>query len=236
MVIMKACANVIHFQVFSMIARAWLGLVLLGTLALNACSNRLDMSQVEKSIQTDIERQGRRFSLKEVRCPDQVSRQEGAYFRCVGEIDPKGSFTINVTQRDKKGNVSWDVPNSKALLNLAKVETSIQEGVAKALGKQAAIDCGSATYRINQPGDRFECQIVGGITMGPDTINSVLVTIDATGNLDWQEIKPPKLTAALPPNPTLALPAVPGTVVSPATALQKGNVPKKAPAVLGSSD
>ncbi|MFM7471510.1 MAG: DUF4333 domain-containing protein [Nodosilinea sp.] len=219
-----------------MTARVWLGLVLLSTMALNACSNRLDMSRVEKSIQSDIERQGRRFTLKEVRCPDQVNRQEGAYFRCVGEIDPKGSFTINVTQRDKQGNVSWDIPNSKALLNLAKVETSIQEGVAKALGRQAAVDCGSATYRINQPGDRFECQIVGGITVGPDTINAVLVTVDASGNLDWQEITPPKITAALPPNSASAPVAAPGTVVSPAPALQKGNVPKKAPAVLGSSD
>ncbi|MFM7324702.1 MAG: DUF4333 domain-containing protein [Nodosilinea sp.] len=200
-----------------------LGLALLTSLPLTACGSGLNARQVERLIQTDIERQGRRLSLKEVQCPADLPRQAGGTFRCVGELDPEGSFTINVTQGDDPGQISWDVPNSSTLINLAKVETSIQQGLGKALGKAAVIDCGSATYRVNQPGDRFQCQIVGGLTDGPDQLAAVLVTIDPKGNLDWREIRPdrPATLAATPPGqPAAAAPksapsAAPAPVASP---------------------
>lgn len=158
-------------------------------LSLTACGNRLDTAAVESAIKADIERQGRRLSLKAVLCPGDVKRQAEAYFRCVGEVDPEGTFTINVTQQDSEGNVTWEVPNSKALLNLPKVEDSIQQGLSQAYGQRAQIDCGSATYRVNQPGDRFECQVVGGVTTDTSTITAVLVSIDSDGNLSWQEMQ-----------------------------------------------
>jgi hypothetical protein len=167
--------------------KSWTGLLMLGTLPLAACSNQLSNADVEAAIKADIERQGRRLSLKEVRCPSDVEKQAEAYFRCVGELDPEGTFTINVTQTDSQGNVTWEVPNSKVLLNLASVEARIQQGLAQALGRRAPIDCGSELYRINQPGDQFECQIVGGLTLDAKTLDSILVKIDAEGNLNWQE-------------------------------------------------
>jgi hypothetical protein len=163
--------------------------LLLAVAPLAACGNRLDVSTIEATIKADIERQGRRLTLREVRCPTDVTRQAGAFFRCVGELDPEGTFTINVTQQDDQGTVTWDVSNSKVLLNLAKVEEGIQQGLSEALGQQALIDCGEAIYRVNQPGDKFECRIIGGLVDGTDTITTVLVTIDATGNLDWQEVR-----------------------------------------------
>jgi hypothetical protein len=116
----------------------------------------------------------------------------------VGELNPEGTFTINVTQQDTQGNVTWEVPNSKALLNLPKVEDSIRQGLSQAFGKRALIDCGSATYRVNQPGDRFQCQVVGGIETGTDTIESVLVSIGSDGNLNWRELRASPTVAALP--------------------------------------
>lgn len=156
-------------------------------LGLTACGNRLDTAAVESAIQTDIERQGRRLSLKAVLCPGNIPRQAEAYFRCVGEVEGGGTFTINVIQQDNQGNVTWEVPNSKALLNLPKVEDSIQQGLARAYRQRALVDCGSATYRVNQPGDRFECQVVGGVTTDTNTITAVVVSIDPDGNLSWQE-------------------------------------------------
>ncbi|MEB3314450.1 MAG: DUF4333 domain-containing protein [Cyanobacteriota bacterium] len=193
-----------------------LGLALLTSLTLTACGSGLDARQVEGLIQADLERQGRRLSLKEVQCPTDLPRQAGATFRCVGQLDPEGSFTINVTQGDEPGQVTWDVPNSSTLINLAKVETSIQQGLGKALGKAAVIDCGSATYRINQPGDRFQCQIVGGLTDGPDQLEAVLVTIDPKGNLDWREIRPDR-SATLVANPTPASAATTAPTPGPAS-------------------
>ncbi|PSN16531.1 hypothetical protein C7293_02150 [filamentous cyanobacterium CCT1] len=172
-----------------MLSKSLLGLLGLGTLGLTACSNRLNTADIEANIQADIERQGRRLTLREVRCPDDVSRQAGAYFRCVGELDPEGTFTINVTQQDDQGNVTWEIPNSTVMLNLPTVEDTIQQGLSQAFGKRALVDCGTAIYRINQPGDRFQCQVVGGLETGASTIDSVLVRIDPDGNLSWQELQ-----------------------------------------------
>lgn len=173
------------------------GILGLGSLGVAGCSSALNMAAIETEIQADIERQGRRLALREVLCPEDVTPQAGAFFRCVGELEPEGTFTINVTQTDSQGNVTWDVPNSRVLLNLAKVETNIQEGLGKALGKRALIDCGSELFRVNQPGDRFECAIVGGITVGPDAFTSVLVKVDPEGNLNWQELRQGPQTATI---------------------------------------
>lgn len=193
-------------------------LLVLGALGLASCSSHLNTTDVEATIKADIERQGRRLSLKSVLCPSDVTRQTGAYFRCVGELNPEGTFTINVTQQDAEGNVTWEVPNSKVMLNLPKVEESIQQGLAQALGKRALIDCGSATYRVNQPGDRFQCQVVGGITTDATTIESVLVSIGPDGNLSWQELTATGAVAALSPAAnSSAVTAAPAGQPSPAT-------------------
>ena len=170
-------------------------LLALGAMGLTACGNRLDTGSTEAMIKADIERQGRRLSLQAVRCPSDVTRQAEVYFRCVGELDPEGTFTINVTQQDSQGNVTWEVPNSKVLLNLPKVEDTIQQGLSQAYGQRSLIDCGTATYRANVPGDRFQCQVVGGLATGPNTIESVLVSITPDGNVTWQEIQPAAVAA-----------------------------------------
>jgi Domain of unknown function (DUF4333) len=198
-------------------------------LGLAACGNRLDTTEVESAIQADIERQGRRLSLKAVLCPGEVARQAEAYFRCVGEVDGGGTFTINVIQQDDQGNVTWEVPNSKALLNLPKVEDSIQQGLSQTYSQRALVDCGSATYRVNQPGDRFECQVVGGMTTDTSTITAVLVSIDPDGDLNWREQTPApggSLQAiAAPDNPSPA-----GTTAAP-----QAKSPAAAPATLPKS-
>ena len=129
--------------------------LIVGLLALNACSNRLDETAVEAQIKADIERQGRRLTLREVRCPTNILRQAEAYFRCVGELEPEGTFPINVIQQDDQGTVTWDVPNSTTLLNLVTVEAEIQSGLAQAIGKRVYVDCGSKVYRVNQTGERL---------------------------------------------------------------------------------
>lgn len=159
------------------------GLAVLGS----SCSQHLNMSRIENRIQDDIERQGRRLSLKAVICPNRVTKQAEAYFRCVGELPDGGQFTINVTQQDDQGNVAWDVPSSKVLINLASLEEKIQEGTKEAVGKSLAIDCGH-TYRASKRGDSFECDVVGAGSVASGRVESVLVNVGGDGNLTWQEI------------------------------------------------
>jgi hypothetical protein len=190
----------------------------------------MNIAAIESEIQADIERQGRRLTLRQVRCPDDVTPQAGAYFRCVGELDPEGTFTINVIQEDSQGNVTWEVPNSRVMLNLAKVESGIQQGLTKAFSKRGLVDCGSELYRVNQPGDRFECTIVGGLTAGADSFAAVLVRVDPDGNLNWQELRRGSPTAAVTgTSSTAAAQSVaPSTTPTPVP-VSAGSAPASAP-------
>jgi hypothetical protein len=172
------------------------GLVL-GAGVVSACGSPMNMARIEADIKADIERQGRRLTLAAVRCPEAVTPQTGGYFRCIGELQPEGTFTINVVQADAQGNVTWEVPNSRVMLNLARVEATIQDGLTKAFSKRALVDCGSELYRVNQSGDRFECAIVGGLSQGSETFTSVLVRVDPDGNLNWQELRHGSQTATV---------------------------------------
>ena len=108
--------------------------VLLGLVALSSCSRYINVSQGETNIQDDIERQGRRLSLTSVICPARVAKQAEAYFRCVGELPDGGQFTVNVIQQDDEGTLTWDVPSSKVLINLASLEETIQAEIRQRLG------------------------------------------------------------------------------------------------------
>ena len=163
-------------------------LLLGGLLTLTGCFNRLNTSMIENEIEAEIESQSRRLSIDEVRCPTGLYRQAGAYFRCVGMLRPEGQFTINVTQQDSQGNVEWDVPNSQVILNMSTVESDLQEGFAQQFSRRASIDCGEL-YRINQPGEEFECRVVGRVNLGQEDITALIVRVDPEGNLNWYEIR-----------------------------------------------
>ena len=154
---------------------------------LTGCFNRLDTGAIEQEIESEVESQSRRLSLAEVRCPRDVYKQSGAYFRCVGYLRPEGEFTINVVQQDSQGRIEWDIPSSQVILNVAKVEEKLQQEFAQAFSKRAALNCGDM-YRLNQPGEQFECAVVGDVIVGQEQITDLLVRIDPEGNLNWYEV------------------------------------------------
>jgi len=163
-----------------------LGFLLLGTLS--SCGYKLDTKQVAVDIEADIERQGRRILVKSVECPNDVQRKSGGYFRCTGELEPEGSFTVDVQQSDSEGNVQWDIPQSKALLNIVKLETDLQATLGREFGVRPKLDCGE-TYRVNSPGESFECDVIGRVSIGSDQLEGILVRVDQQRNLTWQEIR-----------------------------------------------
>ncbi|MDA0266541.1 MAG: hypothetical protein O2890_05465 [Cyanobacteria bacterium] len=201
-----------------------LGLCLSGLLVLVGCTPRLNVTGIEAEIKADIERQGRRISLLEVRCPPQVVRQAGAYFRCVGTLKPEGEFTINVTQADDEGAVNWDIPNSQIILNLVKLEANIQEELAKRLAKRAIIDCG-AVYRVNQPGEQFECQVVGGLALGAERIETILVKVTPEGDLSWHEVRESNLALGAASTPTTSAVSGAASTTGASPESQADNVP-----------
>ena len=178
---------------------------LFGLIFLSSCSQYLNMSRIEANIQDDIERQGRRLTLKDVICPTRVVKQAEAYFRCVGELLEGEQFTVNVIQQDDQGTVRWDVPSSKVLINLASLEEQIQDEMRDAVGKSLVVDCRD-TYRINKRGDSFECDVVGAGTVAAGRVESVLVKVNGESNLEWQEVVVGAVPVAPPAGTTPASP------------------------------
>ena len=186
------------------------GLLLLGVLLLTACSRTLDNDRVAQSIQQDVIKQGG-VSLKAVTCPKNIKPEVGQSFECIGETDTGYTFTIPVKQQDAQGNLLWDVPNAKGLLNLAKFETIVQEAVQGEIGARPLIRCGG-TYKAVKPGQTFECAVavkkvtpkptadskaaptqsaqLKTIALKPSKPDTILVTIDTNSNINWQRVIP----------------------------------------------
>lgn len=188
--------------------------LLTGTLALlTACTQTLDTSSLETEIRDNIIKQGG-LSLKAVICPPNLPVSAGESFECVGELETGDLFAIPTKQADQPGKFEWDVPNTRGLLNLVKLETLFQDTLKTKEGKTFTIECGSG-YRAVKPGESFECQIkalvaksakpatqtarAAGKPEPQKAANSqsmkpgvppevILVTIDPDNNVNWQQV------------------------------------------------
>ncbi|MGV0023908.1 DUF4333 domain-containing protein [Phormidesmis priestleyi] len=183
-------------------------------IALTACGKSLDATQIEGSIQESIVKQGG-TSLKSVICPRNIKPADGEVFECVGVLDSDSGFAIPVTQQDGQGKVQWEVPSVKGLLNMAKIQTAVQEGLQKEVG-QVTVDCGSGVYKAAKPGEIFECKLVkrnskpesdvsvtdvkpeeksdvklekdGKAIAKANPSDKIQVTIEPSGDVSWQRI------------------------------------------------
>lgn len=179
--------------------------VLLGAnaIALLACTKPLDTTRLERDIQQAVTQQGG-TTLKTVICPEDVALAAGKGFDCVGTLDTGEAITIPVRQTDDRGSTTWEVPNSRVLLNLPKLATLFQEALQHE-GKKLTIDCGTG-YRPVQAGDRFECQVSKTTessvqpqkqpkkqskpSIDPKQPETIIVTIDPQKNVNWQQVLP----------------------------------------------
>lgn len=187
-------------------------------LGLVACATTIATDEIEQSIQSDVEKQGG-ISVVTIACPPQVKPEIGQTFECTGELESGSRFYVVVKQLDDKGTVNWDIPHSRGILNVSKLETYFQETVSKGVGTKPKVTCGSV-YRPNKPGDSFECRVANP-TPKPTTaakpvatkpaaiaaknqpaknsknnqskpkalIESILVRVDSDGNVNWQPVE-----------------------------------------------
>jgi hypothetical protein len=204
-------------------------LLVFGLILLPGCSRTLNMRQVEAAIQQDIEGRGG-IPVKSVECPRKMPIAVGEVFQCQGELAPAGEFTVTVEQQDEYGNVAWDIPSSKGLLNVTKLETLFQEQLGAETESPPVVNCGSV-YRVNVPGDSFECKVLNATTKTQARIEAILVKVDPQGNVSWQQVRRPLVATNAVPGasplpgaiaPTGSSPANPGIVdgaqLSPAAA------------------
>lgn len=183
-------------------------------LGLVACSG-LNHQKIAAKIQQDITSNGG-TSVKAVTCPAGIKPEAGKSFECVGEVDNGYTFTINVQQQDAQGNVTWDVPHAKGLINVPKLERLVQENLTAEIGTQPTVACGGV-YKAVKPGEGFECQLTYQTTkpapkpakpakgkpakpsppIEVTQTEKVKVTTDDKGNVSWQRLLP-----GLAANPT----------------------------------
>jgi Domain of unknown function (DUF4333) len=208
-------------------------------IALTACGKSLDATQIESSIQDSVVKQGG-TSLKSVICPRNIKSAEGQAFECVGVLDSNSGFAIPVIQQDGQGKVQWDVPSVKGLLNMAKIQTAVQEGLQKEVGA-VTVDCGSGIYKAAKPGEIFECKLVkrnvkleapvtdlkpevklevkpdakleknGKVIAKANPSDKIQVTIEPSGDVSWQRIVE---VAIAPSTASSPLPASPTPTAS----------------------
>lgn|GEM_PF-2170597 len=146
----------------------------------------LDNQKIEAEIKQDLEKQAR-VSLKSVSCPENIPLMANVAFECQGEISPEKKFPVTVKQKDDQGNIEWEVRNSPSLLNLTELAAQFQDEMRTKTGKNAVVNCGDK-YRVNKPGDTFDCVVSQG------EAEKITVKIDSLGNISWQEVLPPTLT------------------------------------------
>ncbi|HEY9642443.1 MAG TPA: DUF4333 domain-containing protein [Coleofasciculaceae cyanobacterium] len=171
------------------IAQSSRWLLLIGIAGLASCTPSLNVQSLEANIKAQLEEQSD-LKIKSVTCPTQISRKADTSFQCEGMLEPEKPFVIQVKQKDDQGQTTWEVPNSKGLLNLALLETEFQTAIANDTQTKPAVRCSSDRYRANRPGDSFDCQVKNAVlAKAKGLVEKVTVTIDPEGNVSWQQIR-----------------------------------------------
>lgn len=215
---MKACRSLPYLPVLSQhcstraLALSIAGLLLVG------CEKTLDHETIAQAIQQDVIKQGG-TSLKQVTCPQGIKLKAEAEFECIGEIDSGYTFAIPVKQKDDAGNVTWAVPNARGLLNLANLETQMQEALTRELGARPVVDCGDGSFKGVKPGQTFDCKLevkppqpkqaktgkpLKAVTVKPKQPDIIRVVIDTDTNVNWQRIMAGALQKSRPATQTAA--------------------------------
>lgn len=158
------------------------GVVVAGILmlALTACGpGKLDMEKVKSSIQSGVASQ---LGLKvdSVTCPTEVEAKSGGNFSCtVKTTDLTEDLTVDVTQKDDKGNVEWK--SKYEVASSEKVEDEVSTSLATENNVAADITC--PTKVLKKKGYKFECKAVD--SSGDTATVKVEVTSD-DGDVEWK--------------------------------------------------
>jgi hypothetical protein len=154
-------------------------LSVLAAAALAGCGRNLEMTAVRKTITEGIAAQAG-LEIVSVACPERTVKANDV-FQCVAVPKGGGTLTIDVTQTDDQGSVTWKVARTAGLLDLSKIEASVRVGLKDQAHVEATVSCGGR-WKAAKAGDSFEC--VAKIRGGSQAAIVVTVT-DNEGNINW---------------------------------------------------
>lgn len=167
-----------HFR-FALLLLTCSSVALTGCNASFNVGGSLDTAKLESAIKDGVSSQTG-FAIQSISCPKEIKGEANATFQCQAKTDKNDSFTISVTQKDDKGNVSWKTP--VGLLSLTKIEQEIQEGIEKQLQVKVKANCGGAA-KVVRAGEAFDCKV----TDDQGKAYTAKVTAkDDNGNVSWK--------------------------------------------------
>lgn len=165
--------------------RWFIALLLLGALAVSACSASIggknyDASKVEDFLVKSQEGKIGGLTLGKATCPKDVKIVEGVTFTCTLVIaDADAPYKVTITNVDKdKANIH--AAPAKALISVAAANAFVQKNL-KDSAAGATVDCseGGQKLIISDPGDKIACKVsLGGQS---DTVD--LLVKDTKGNI-----------------------------------------------------
>lgn len=151
------------------------------------CSPRLKTEDISTQIYDELSQQDD-VEVEQVICPAQVKPAVGQVFHCAGQIERDTFFAIVVEQVDEGENVVWDIPHSRTLINLAKLETYFTQALGQSFGAFPGVDCGGQ-FRLNREGERFDCALDEPVVLEDRQIETIQVKLDSLGNVNWQQVR-----------------------------------------------
>ena len=146
---------------------------------LAGCERMLDIDRTEAAIKSGLTEQ-LEMPFASVTCPESRAMKAGDVFECKAVSETGGDLTVQVTQNDDTGAISWKLTDGDKVLSLAKLEEQIKDGLARQLNVDAAVTCGGK-MRVAKAGQTLECTATAGAES-----RKVLVTMDDDkGNITW---------------------------------------------------
>lgn len=167
----------------------WGAIALFGCIGMGlmSCGPRLKTEAISAQIYEEFSQQ-KDVDIETVICPAQVKPEIGQVFHCAGKIDRDTFFAIVVEQVDDAENVVWDIPHSRQLINLAKLEAYFTQAIGRSLGSFPTVDCGGQ-YRINREGERFDCAVDEPVIVNDRQLETIQVKLDSLGNVNWHQVR-----------------------------------------------
>ena len=156
-----------------------IALLALAIAALAGCGSKssLNTTKIEKFISQDAAQRLALDGSLVVSCPDSVTPQKGDTFTCFAKTPGVDRITVNVTQKDAKGNISW----SMEALSTTPIEQNIQEGILTK--KQTKVTASCPLIIPARSNFTFTCTIQDAKNQ-QSTIS--VTTKDGQGSSSWQ--------------------------------------------------
>jgi hypothetical protein len=150
--------------------------------ATSSAPGTIDEQKVASAISANITKSVGENVPVNVTCPADVELKAATSFACTGTVDGQ-ALTVDVTQKDALGNVSFE--SQESLIEMKKAQDAIAADATKRSGAAYRATCPGprgAKWFLGKPGATFTCTV----TSGGDTMNVVVTVKDNNGAISWK--------------------------------------------------